>query len=105
MQLKRPTTINRASTFRDAVRDLEDQGVQGVQSAVDHFVEALRAAGDNLPIRPVDGQAVHHLDNPGVGPKGRGQFGLMLSRTTRPDGSSVFTLIDIWLRERGLHGP
>jgi hypothetical protein len=53
MQQKRGPTINRPGTFTDAVQALSVDH-DGVQAAVDHFVEALRAGGEGLAIRPAD---------------------------------------------------
>jgi hypothetical protein len=99
--LKRGPTINRAGTFLDAVRALESE-FHGVQAAVDHFIEALRAGGGSLAIRPVDGRSVHRADNPSAGSSGREQFGIQLVRKTTTDGAVTFTLIDIWARRHGL---
>jgi hypothetical protein len=103
--LKRGPTINRSSIFNDSVRDLDAQCVQGVQAAVDHFIEGLRAGGESLAIRSVDESGVHHVDNPTLGNRGLGYFGIQLVKKTRDDGSIIFTLIDIWIRTPGLSDP
>jgi hypothetical protein len=101
--VKRGSTVNRATTFLDAVKTLEAESVTGVQSAVDHFVEALKAGGESLAIRPVDGRTTtHRADNPSAGGAGRDQFCIQLVRKTKSDASVTFTLIDIWVRHRDL---
>ncbi len=102
MTIKRGPAVNRAGTFTDAVQALEND-YHGVQAAVDHFIEALRAGGESLAIRPVDdGGSVHRVDNPTEGAAGIERFGMQIVRKTKPDGAVVFTLIDMWVREQTL---
>ncbi len=103
MQVRGPT-INRATSFVDAMRELEyDQEIQGVQASVDQFVEGLRAGGESLAVRRVGSSTyVHCVDNPSLGPDGVAQFAIQCHIRQGDDGATIFTLLDIWTRETRL---
>jgi hypothetical protein len=89
--------VKRAQSFDDALRALEDD-YPGVRDAVDGFAEALKVGDSDLPIRPSEeSQRVQRLDDPSLGPAGRGRFCVNLHSKTVHD-VLVFTLIDIWPR-------
>ena len=103
MQPRGPT-VNRAQSFTDAVRSLEnDLEIKGVQASVDQFIEGLRAGGDSLAVRRVGNAThVHRVDNPSLGVRGLSQFAIQCHIRHEEDGSTTFTLIDIWTREPDL---
>jgi hypothetical protein len=99
----RGPTIKLAASFKDAVKELDH--LRGVQAAVDQFIEALRAGGDSLPSRPVDGAlSIHRADNPAEGADGAGAFAIQFVRVTR-EKVTTYTLIDIFETERDLYDP
>lgn len=96
--------VRRSKFFDDAVLALS-HSYPGAKAAIDDFVDALKAAGAELPTRPLPGnEFIHVVDDPTADSAGIGRFVVQyhMDPPSYDNGPAVFTLIDVFERASDL---